>query len=199
MMQADTELTQNSVEQTTGLVTLVPGGTAQPFEATCLNGEQLSLARLEGQRTWLTFFHFLECPVCLLRANEMIRRYPHWAAPDFQMVGVFHAGPDEVRQSLGERDIPFPVICDPGKELYCAYGLRRATRSAMNNFRYKLKAIGAMFRGYRPARSTRNATVLPGDFLINETGKLHDVYYGRYMGDHISFGSVERWLGFKLN
>jgi peroxiredoxin len=178
---------------------LSPGAAAPEFSALLLSGGEFGAAALRQGRVWLTFFHFLDCPLCLLRAHEMIRRYPHWAAPDFQMVAVFHATPERVRQSLPRHGAPpFPVLCDPELKLYARFGLRPAGPGAVHNLGYRLRALGAILRGCPPARSHRDAVVFPGDFLIGDGGRLHAVHYGAQMGDHIRFDIVEQWLGFKL-
>ncbi len=175
------------------------GSAAPTFDATLLSGGEFSSATLRQGRVWLTFFHFLDCPLCLLRANEMVRRYPHWAAPDFQMIAIFHATPEQVRHSLPRYGAPpFPVLCDPELRLYSQFGLRAASPGAVRNFGYLVRALGAVLRGYPPARSHRDAVVFPGDFLIGDGGKLAVVHYGAQMGDHIRFELVEQWLGFKL-
>jgi peroxiredoxin Q/BCP len=179
---------------------LQAGGAAPLFAATTWTGEHIDLESCRGTKTWVAFFRHASCPMCLLRVNEMIQRYPAWAAPDFRIVGVFHSTPQRIAHNVGQLTPPFSLLSDPQLELYRQYGLRRA--AAASFFRPAtlsrwLKGYAAGYRNWRPDHDEPNDTV-PGDFLIDADGTLRDVFYGRAMGEHIPFARVERWLGFTL-
>lgn len=180
---------------------LVAGEPAPQFSADELSGSWITLEDFAGKRLWLTFFHTLGCPLCLLRAHEMIKRYPQWAVEDFVMVAVFHSDRELVAASLprGTDKPPFPMICDPGHQLYRAYGFRRATLLDMLHPVHMVKATGAQLKGYKGMRTDpRAGTSMSGDMLINEDGRIAVSHYCRYWGDHVPFQTVEHWLGFKL-
>ena len=189
------DISENAAIVTDG----VPSRKALDFTASCLDGSAIRLGELRGKKVWLTFFHFIECPVCRFRAGEMINRYPGWANPEFELVAVFHTEARTVKRLLGIEATPFPLVCDPLKDLYLLYGLGYAGVLNLLHPGYVFSAVKSILGGIKPPKSFSRATSLPGDFLINPDGSLHHSYFGTFMGDHIPTGRVEEWLGFKLS
>jgi peroxiredoxin len=149
-------------------------------------------------RVWLAFFRYATCPMCHLRGKEMMDRFPNWAPPEFQIIGVLHSRPDEVQLGLGRLAPPFPLLCDPERRLYKLYGIGRARAAQWANPAWLPRLVRSFGAGYPLAQLRLPQPTLPADFLINEGGRLQAAYYGRHIGDHIPFRRVEEWLGFEL-
>jgi peroxiredoxin len=91
-----------------------------------------------------------------------------------EVLVVTQGQPALLAMFLREQSVPFPVVGDPTRDTYRAFGLERTTwwkilRPA-SIFRY-LKLI---FRGWKPRRPNEGEDVLQlgGDFILDSQGRL---------------------------
>lgn len=142
----------------------------------------------------LQFRRFAGCPVCDLHLRSVVRRHDELVARGVREVVVFHSSAEELR-AFGAHELPFPVIADPGKRLYAAFGVRSA-RAALTDPRVWLailRGIGATLwltlRGKTPLRVPSAAggrLGLPADFLIASDGRIIACKYGEHAFDQWS-------------
>lgn len=53
--------------------------------------------------------------------------------------------------------------------------------------------VKMMIGGFFNMKSMSDKPLLPADFLIDEDGSIHKVYYGKDFGDHIDLKEVLSW------
>lgn len=83
-------------------------------------------------------------------------------------------------------EVPFPVVCDPEKALYKAYGLKGRTVSQIFSPKLFLKGLKAVGQGYLPGLSLGDPFQLPGAFIIDVRGQIRFRYYSRDPSDYPS-------------
>ncbi|MBK7973477.1 MAG: AhpC/TSA family protein [Deltaproteobacteria bacterium] len=79
------------------------------------------------------------------------------------------------------------------KGLYELYGLESglAAFASPKNLGRMARATAA---GFGPGRMEGTKTRIPGDFLIDEGGVIHDLFYGEVIADHIPFERVDAFV-----
>lgn len=92
-----------------------------------------------------------------------------------------------------ERDCPFPLLADPDRRVYQAYGLDRGAWAVL----YHPRVLLAYWRLWRKGlqvrwpESTDDWHQLGGDFLIEPTGRVAQAFYSKSPADRPQF---REWL-----
>jgi peroxiredoxin len=138
----------------------------------------------------LQFRRFAGCPVCHLHLRSVARRHEEIEAAGIREVAVFHSPPEELAPHLD--GLPFPVVADPDKRLYRAFGVESSPRALLTP-----RAWGPMLRAVTvgtwemlhgrarpPVLRPRGGRLgLPGDFLIGTDGRIVAAKYGEHLDD----------------
>ena len=172
---------------------LVIGKPAPDFQAMNWKGETVRLADRRGRRLWLAFFRYASCPLCNLRIHQMRERFSDWSAAGLDLVAVFQSPRQQVERYVGRQAPAFELVCDPEETLYQLYGLKKSLAGYVNP-KVAPKLLRAAKLGYLPGAPDGTKTRLPGDFLIDSSGILTDVFWGSDISEHIPFDRVETFL-----
>lgn len=166
--------------------------TAPQLSLADTSGKPITIGGAQGKRTLLCFFRDPACPFCNYRIFMLTAQHAHLASQGLEVVALFAAPPEEVRQFALRYPRPFPIIADPESHAYDAYHVE-------HSFWAKLRAIATriptLLKGLRmvglAGLNTNN--VVPANFLIDADGKIIEAYYGRDAGDHIPFERIEQF------
>ncbi len=169
------------------------GQEAPHFSLDTYNGSSFRLADRRGSKLWLSFFRYSACPLCNLRIQEMIDHFDVWKSKGLRIVAVFQSPVEKIGQYVGRQNPPFPLLADPAEAVYDLYGVNDSV-TAMMRPALLLRLAKALTKGFLPGIPDGTLTRIPADFLIDETGHIGDMYYGRDIGDHIPFERVNRFL-----
>lgn len=95
-------------------------------------------------------------------------------APNTDVVVVTFTEPERLHEYLGRNDLPFPVVIDPDRAAYRAFGLGRASIMRAWGVRSALASLRLIARGrWRDLRRpTEDTLQLGGDFVIGPDGTL---------------------------
>ncbi|MET9438846.1 peroxiredoxin-like family protein [Streptomyces sp. NPDC006551] len=138
----------------------------------------------------LQFRRFAGCPVCHLHLRSVVRRHEEIEAAGIREVVVFHSPPGELRPHL--EGLPFPVVADPDKLLYTAFGVESMPRALLSPrawgpmARAVLLGTWGMLRGREKPpvlRPNGGRLGLPADFLIGSDGRIVAAKYGEHVDD----------------
>ncbi len=102
-------------------------------------------------------------------------------AKDFETAGarvmlVGMAPPKEAGAFLKKFDLPFPMICDPDRKLYEAYGLKRMGTLGFLSPSLAIKSLSALAGGNLVGIPEGDVKQLAGVFIIDKTGKVRFRY-----------------------
>jgi peroxiredoxin Q/BCP len=174
-----------------------PGMTAPAFTVSGTFGEEIRLEdfRQDG-RLMLSFYRYASCPLCNLRIHELLRHYPGWQQRGLRMIAVFESPAGHIRQYLDRHNSPFPIIPDPGRELYKLYGVQASLAGFLRAWTRHLPMVleAVVRKRFLPGRMDGDWTIVPADFLIGPGLKVEDAFYGRHIGDHIPIERIEKFL-----
>jgi hypothetical protein len=94
--------------------------------------------------------------------------------------------PEETADVARSLDLPFPVLLDPARRGYDAYGLIEGGANAFLTPKSAGAVARAMLSGSRGGRPIGNTRQLGGAFLIDREGIVRWAAPSRYAGDHAS-------------
>ncbi len=84
---------------------------------------------------------------------------------------------------------PIPLIADPDKVQYAAYGLEESGRKAAvgHVVSFVSQAIQAKLKGLpmHPMADGESIKTMPAEFLIDETGIIRELHYSQQLTDRL--------------
>ena len=175
---------------------LTPGNPAVPFSTVDIDGHPVSLERFQGHPLLLMFFRYASCPMCNLRLHDFAKEYPRLQARGLSAVAFFHSSAASVKRNAGRRSSSFPLVPDPGQEIYRAYGVENSWAGFFKSMvlpSFYLDWIRSIRHGFWGGADLEMAK-MPADFLVGPDGRLLLVHYGTDIGDHLSLTDVDKAL-----
>lgn len=169
------------------------------FSTRDIYNKPLDLVDYRGKKLLLSFFREANCPFCNLRVHELTHRYPAWKHQGLEVIAVFCSPETQVRDYNARQPRPFRLIADPELSLYNRYGVERSVVALIKSMVLKLPhMIRGMLAGGQPRMNSR-MTLIPADFLIDETGRIIETWYGRDASDHIPLDRISAFINSRLH
>jgi peroxiredoxin len=114
-----------------------------------------------------------------------------------EVVVVVQARPDFLSLFLREQPQPFPVVADPSRAAYQAFGLESTSWKTILRPGVLWRYLRLVVRGWRPKRSVQGEDVLQlgGDFVLNREGRLVYAYRSAEPTDRPAVAELLRALG----
>ena len=171
------------------------GEHAPDFVMQDIEGKDIHLSAYAGKKVVLAFFRYATCPFCTMRFVRLTQEVQRYTEQGVEVIGVFESSPDYIKEYLGRRGLPFPVIPDPDGILYARYGVKRSMPGLILGMFRMPTLLRALFaKEYRMAKPDSSLTRIPADFLIGGDQTIVDAYYGNDIGDHIPFKRIDSFV-----
>jgi len=111
------------------------------------------------------------------------------ACPDLQAAGLAVAlvgmgTPEQTDAFVREVGAPFPVLADPDRDAYRAYGLVETGAAQLLSPAAGKAMVGALLRGHRGAKPVGDVRQLGGAFVVDRDGIVRWANPSAYAGDH---------------
>ncbi|MDD5051264.1 MAG: peroxiredoxin-like family protein [Sulfuricurvum sp.] len=174
---------------------LVEGESAPWFSARSFQGDVIDLDKYHGKYLLLSFYRYASCPFCNLRVHESIQKYDTFRAHGIEMIAIFQSPDEKLAEYVGKQSLNYPIIGDPNLEIYKRYGVETSWIGLLKAFLFRPHQIlkSVFLRGFFPGSIENEIQRLPADFLIDPSGKIEIAYYGKDIGDHIAFETLEKY------
>ena len=101
---------------------LAAGDTAPDFTLTTDNGDQLALKDLRGRKVVLYAYPAAMTPGCTTQACDFRDNIASLRGAGYQVLGISPDKPEKQRKFRDEEHVPYPLLCDPSREVLEAYG-----------------------------------------------------------------------------
>jgi peroxiredoxin Q/BCP len=177
---------------------LSAGLNAPTFQADDIFGSRIDLQAYRGQPVLLSFFRNAACAICNLRVHHLIEKYPAYHAAGLDIIAVFESPRENLLQYVGKQDAPFPIIGDPGAELYDLYAVETSEEKANASIQDPAtpsRVQEASAAGFELTREEgSNFFRMPAEFLIDVNGVIRQAFYSDIVGDHLPFADIEAFL-----
>ena len=155
------------------------------------DGAHLPLFDLAAERpVALVFLRHLGCLFC--REQVAILRD---ALPDANLAFVTMAEPRLAARFRAWMRSPHPFLCDPGREVYRAFGLERGGVRQHFSASVAVRASAALRAGHRQGRPQQDVWQLGGTYVVDGEGCVLAAFPARDAGDHPSPEALRAALG----
>jgi peroxiredoxin len=108
----------------------------------------------------------------------------HFDQADAQVILVGMGSPEESAAFEMKFNIPFPLISDPKRKLYHAFGLKKVSALELLSPFVAVKGILAITKGHTVGIPIGDVRQLPGVFIINTVGRIVYSYFASDPSDH---------------
>ena len=114
----------------------------------------------------------------------MRRKIPQFEQAGSRVVLVGMGTPEESAAFLKNAGVSFPMISDPERQLYQAFGLKKAAVLELLSPALTFKAIATMAQGHSVGLPVGDVRQLPGVFIINTGGLIVYSHVAKDAADH---------------
>jgi peroxiredoxin len=136
--------------------------------------------------TAFTFIRYLGCIFCRAQVKELRDRQAEIERAGLQIVIVTPERPLPSREFAEQFALPFPLLTDPRREAYRAYGLTEATRGQLVRPHVWVRAAGIAVRGTMQGKPDNRASrQLPGTAIVDMHGRLRFLHHADDPSDHL--------------
>ena len=104
------------------MTTLSPGDTAPDFTLPDADGTDVSLASLRGRKVVLYVYPAASTPGCTTQACDFRDNIASLRGAGYEVLGLSPDTQDKQRKFRDDEHVPFPLLCDPSREVIEAYG-----------------------------------------------------------------------------
>jgi hypothetical protein len=89
-----------------------------------------------------------------------------------RVIAISFESPDRAAVFAGWESLPFPLLLDPSRRAYAAFGLQEAAPSRLWNWNSLRAYVRGMIRGRGPRLPHADITQLGGDFVIDAANRI---------------------------
>ena len=101
---------------------LSTGDTAPDFTLPDPEGTPVSLSSYKGRKVIVYFYSAASTPGCTTQACDFRDNLASLQGAGYQVLGVSPDEPEAQRRFRDEEHVPYPLLCDPRREVLQAYG-----------------------------------------------------------------------------
>lgn len=169
---------------------------APVFKLKDVYGRTIDLEAYRDKKVLVAFFRHAGCPFCNLRVHTLSKIHEELKAKGLEMIFFFESKePIILRSSFHQGVSPIPIISDPGKEWYTAYGLESsAFKSTVGHLTaFVQTAIKAKVLGLpmHPMADGESINTIPAEFLLDKGLVIKDFYYSQRLSDRMSLQRIK--------
>jgi thioredoxin-dependent peroxiredoxin len=169
---------------------------APVFNLKDIYGRQIDLSTYKDKRFLLGFFRHAGCPFCNLRVHTLQKVYSELKAKNFEMIFFFESKEQVMlRSSFHQGVSPIPLISDPEKKIYDAYGLQPSTSKALISHATSfaqtvVKAKTANVPVHMMAEGESFST-MPAEFLVDTNLTIRRAHYSERLNNRIDVHDIK--------
>jgi len=159
------------VRAVTNPLRLSAGDTAPDFTLPDPDGTEVTLSGLKGSKVVVYFYPAASTPGCTIQACDFRDNIASLQAAGYGVLGISPDSQEDQRRFRDEQHVPYPLLCDPSREVLEAYGAWG-----------EKKLYGKTVTG-----------VIRSTFVIDEDGVVQKAMYGVKATGHVA--KLRRDLG----
>ncbi len=168
------------------------------FKQTDVFGRDVDLSTYRGKKVLVAFFRHAGCPFCNLRVHNLLKVHESFKEQGLEMIFFFESKQDVILRSTFHQEIsPIPLISDPNKQWYHAYGLESsAMKSAVGHVvSFVGTAIQAKLKGLpmHPMADGESINTIPAEFLLDENLIIRELHYSKRLTDRMDMELIQQF------
>lgn len=169
---------------------------APHFKLTDIFGRSIDLNDYRDKRVFIGFFRHAGCPFCNLRVHALTKVHEELKAQGMEMIFFFESKQNVLLRSIFHKEVsPIPLLSDPEKKIYDAYGLESSGyKSAVSHLTsfvqtaFKATRAGVPIHAMADGESIKT---IPAEFLIDKGLVIKKVHYAQGLTDRIAMDVVK--------
>ncbi|GAA5036957.1 hypothetical protein GCM10011506_32760 [Marivirga lumbricoides] len=161
-------------------------------------GRKINLEEYRNKKILIAFFRHAGCPFCNLRVHALTKVHQELKAEGLEMIFFFESKENVLLRSIFHKEVsPIPLISDPNKTWYDAYGLEsstsKSTISHITSFvqtAFKAKMAGLPMHTMADGESINT---IPAEFLLDKDLKIKKVHYSNSLSDRLDINLIKQF------
>ncbi|MDJ1505783.1 redoxin domain-containing protein [Xanthocytophaga agilis] len=178
---------------------LVQNLSAPVFRLKDIYGRMIDLEEYKDKKVFVGFFRHAGCPFCNIRVHKLLKVREELLEKGLEMIFFFESPENVLLQSIFHKEIsPIPLISDPEKRWYSAYGLEpssyKATMSHISSFvqtAFKASSLGVPLHAMAEGEAFNT---MPAEFLLSEGLIIEQVHYSERLNDRMSVEKIRAFV-----
>lgn len=169
--------------------------TAPLFNLKDIFGRIIDLNAYRQKKVLIAFFRHAGCPFCNLRVHALSKAAQELKSLDLEMIFFFESKEKVILRSTFHLGVsPIPIIADPEKIWYSAYGLEnsgyKSGVSHLTSFAqtvWKAKSLGL------PVHLTADGesfNTIPAEFLLDKNLAIKKLHYSQRLDDRMEISDI---------
>jgi peroxiredoxin len=156
------------------------------------SGETRDLADFYKEKPLiLVFLRHFGCIFC----REQIAELREFKSENIVLISMGRI--QEASDFKRKMEIPQPLVSDPNKLLYEAFGLRRGSFGQILNPTLARKSIRLMKEGHKPGIVKHDPWMMAGVFRIEQDGEVSYSHFASDISDNLSGAAIAQLLKLK--
>lgn len=169
------------------------GDSAPDLELLNQDGKRVQLSEYwDDDPALVLFWRHFGCGCGFERAERLAQEYDRYVQAGATVVAIGEGEPPRTKEYAAENGIECPMLCDPDREAYAAYGLRdfhpeevlHGASDAFFEFDPEAARELAEERREKGDPLVDNPWQQPGEFVVNTGGMLELTYRYQYCEDY---------------
>ncbi|MDJ1472361.1 redoxin domain-containing protein [Cytophagaceae bacterium DM2B3-1] len=169
------------------------------FRLKDIYGRMIDLEEYKDKKVFIGFFRHAGCPFCNIRVHKLLKVREELLEKCLEMIFFFESPENILLQSIFHKEIsPIPLISDPEKRWYSAYGLEpstyKATMSHISSFvqtAFKASSLGVPLHAMAEGGAFNT---MPAEFLLSEGLIIEQVHYSERLNDRMSVEKIRAFV-----
>lgn len=170
--------------------------TAPVFKLIDIYDREIDLNQYKDKRVFIGFFRHAGCPFCNLRVHALTKIHQELKVKGMEMIFFFESKKEVLLRSIFHKEVsPIPLISDPQKLQYAAYGLEPSAaisaKSHITSFvqtAFRARMAGVPIHLMADGESINT---IPAEFLIDRGLIVKKVHYAQGLNDRISIDIIK--------
>jgi peroxiredoxin Q/BCP len=169
------------------------------FKINDIYGRLIDLESYQGRKVLIGFFRHAGCPFCNLRVHALSKAYAELKSKGLDMIFFFESKESVIlRSSFHQGVSPIPIISDPGKVWYQAYGLEtsllKSTISHLTTFVQTAWKAQTENVPLHVMASGESFSTMPAEFLLDENLIIRKVHYSDRLTDRLALTEIAKFV-----
>ncbi len=168
---------------------------APVFNLKDIYGRMIDLNAYRDKKIFIGFFRHAGCPFCNIRVHALTKIHKELQTKGMEMIFFFESKENVLLRSTFHQEVsPIPLISDPEKKWYSAYGLENSGyKSAVSHITtfvqtaFKAKSLGVPIHMIADGESI---STMPAEFLIDKGLVIKEVHYSERLNDRINIDKI---------
>ena len=175
---------------------------APHFKLNDMYGRLIDLNDYRNKKVFIGFFRHAGCPFCNIRVHTLKKAHEELRAKGLEMIFFFESKIEVLKMSTFHPEVsPIPLISDPEKKTYAAYGLENSGyKSALSHLTtfvqtaYKASRLGLPIHMMADGESI---STMPAEFLLDKGLIVKEIHYSERLNERMSLETIHAFASGK--